>query len=167
MCRQYYLYNLCKCLGRRLRQQSQIQGAVQLSYGRRQQEGERGVRRRRGRRVFGHGQELTGAVQHGRQHLQRTRAHLQGEERGGRCGDEARRKRSRPTTSGEDFAFGDGSFRMIVSRDRAAGRLTGESGMKEDQYPYRVLFSTPLTRARRQFSAAWRTRPWLILQGEE
>lgn len=54
---------------------------------------------------------------------------------------------------------------MMVSRDRADGRLTGESGMKDDQYPYRVLFSTPLTKASRQLRAAWRTRPWLILQG--
>lgn len=63
------------------------------------------------------------------------------------------------------LAFGEGSFRTMVSSDRADGRLTGESGMKDDQYPYRVLFSTPLTSASRQFRAAWRTRPWLILQG--
>lgn len=64
----------------------------------------------------------------------------------------------------ETLALGEGSFRMMVSRDRDDGRLTGESGMKDDQYPYRVLFSTLLTRASRQFRAAWRTRPWLILQ---
>lgn len=96
----------------------------------------------------------------------------------GRGGEERRGERRALKRRGQEegfttnyqpggLALGDGSFRTMVSRDRAAGRLTGESGMKEDQYPYRVRFSTPLTRARRQFSAAWRTRPWLTLQGEQ
>lgn len=51
------------------------------------------------------------------------------------------------------LTFGEGSFSTIVRRDRGGGLPTGESGMKEDQYPYRVLFSAPLTTDSRQCSA--------------
>lgn len=49
--------------------------------------------------------------------------------------------------------FGEGSFSIIVRRERGVGLPIGESGMKEDQYPYRILFSTPFTTASRQCSA--------------
>lgn len=52
-----------------------------------------------------------------------------------------------------DGTFGDGSFRMIVRRVRGGGPAVGESGMKEDQYPYRVLFSTAFTTASLQCRA--------------
>lgn len=49
--------------------------------------------------------------------------------------------------------FGEGSFSIIVRRVRGGGPPMGESGMNEDQYPYRVLFSTPFTTASRQCRA--------------
>lgn len=78
-CRFSYLYDLGETLRRGLGQQSQAERAVQLPDHDGQREGERGVGRPRRRGVLGHGQELTGAVQHGRQHLERTRAHLEGQ----------------------------------------------------------------------------------------
>lgn len=78
-----YLYDLCECLRGGLSQQSQTESAVQLSDSSGEQEGERGVRCTRRRCVLGYSQELTGAVQHGRQHLKRTRTHLEQEERDG------------------------------------------------------------------------------------
>lgn len=50
--------------------------------------------------------------------------------------------------------FGDGSFSITVIRE-SGGRLpAAESGMKEDQYPYRTLFSVLFTTATRHCSAA-------------
>lgn len=76
-----YLYDLCEGLRRGLSQQSQTERAVQFSDGSGQREGERGVRCTRRRRIFSHGQELTGAIQHGRQHLKCASTHLEGEKR--------------------------------------------------------------------------------------
>lgn len=77
MCMSPYLYDLCERLRGGLSQQSQTESAVQLSDGGGQHEGERCVRSARRRRVFSHSQELTGAIQHGRQHLKSTRTHLE------------------------------------------------------------------------------------------
>lgn len=51
------------------------------------------------------------------------------------------------------YTFGEGFFSMTVRRVRAGVPPTGESGMKKDQYPYRVRFSTAFTTASRQCSA--------------
>lgn len=156
-CVSSYLYDLSEGLRGGLSQQSQTESAVQLSDGRGQQEGERGVRRTRRRRVFGDGQELTGAVQHGRQHLKSTRTHLEGREKTQMLQPcMSRRSGTRVTVC---RTFGEGSFSIMVRRVRGGGPPIGESGMKEDQYPYRVLFSTPFTTASRQCRAPCRTRP--------
>lgn len=149
-----YLYDLCECLRGGLSQQSQTESAVQLSDSSGEQEGERGVRCTRRRRVFSYSQELAGAVKHGRQHLKRTRTHLEQEERDGCCTVTDAQKNRTVTQAGPCCTFGEGSFSMIVRRVRGGGPpIGGESGMKEDQYPYRVLFSTPLATASRQCSA--------------
>lgn len=71
-----YLYDLCECVRGGLGQQGQAQRAVQLSDGGSHGEGERRERRAGRRRIFGHTQELTRAVQEGGQHLESTRTHL-------------------------------------------------------------------------------------------
>lgn len=64
--------------------------------------------------------------------------------------------------------LGDGSLRAMVTRVRE-GRLPmpGASGMKEDQYPYKALFSTHFTTARKQCRALCRTRARYSLHDKE
>lgn len=50
--------------------------------------------------------------------------------------------------------FGDGSFSITVIRESGGRPPAAESGMKEDQYPYRTLFSVLFTTATRHCSAA-------------
>lgn len=56
--------------------------------------------------------------------------------------------------------LGEESFSITVIRESGGRPPAAESGMKEDQYPYRTLFSVLFTTASRHCSAAWRTRPW-------
>lgn len=56
------------------------------------------------------------------------------------------------------FTLGEVSLSTTVSRVRGGGPPTGESGMKEDQYPYRVRFSTHLTTPSKEYRAPSRTR---------
>lgn len=65
----------------------------------------------------------------------------------------ARAEQNADKSEGVLCTFAEVSFSMTVRRERGDGLPTVESGMKEVQYPYRVLFSTRFTTASRQCSA--------------